>query len=85
MAWRSSSTSNSGLVNQLKQNQIIKSREVEHCMQLVDRGNYVANNAYLDTPQLIGEGQTISAPHMHAHSLETLKDVIMIPHANLLG
>lgn len=28
----------------------------------------------MDSPQSIGYGVTISAPHMHAHALELLKD-----------
>ncbi len=40
----------------------------------VDRRNYVidASRAYDDSPQPIGYGATISAPHMHAHALEDL-------------
>ncbi|KAL7534595.1 hypothetical protein ACHAXR_005973 [Thalassiosira sp. AJA248-18] len=40
----------------------------------VDRRNYVLNEdyAYSDSPQPIGYGATISAPHMHAHVLEDL-------------
>jgi protein-L-isoaspartate O-methyltransferase len=37
-------------------------------------GNFVRSGAYSDTPQPIGHGQTISAPHMHAHVLEMLAD-----------
>ena len=33
-------------------------------MLKVDRGNYVKHNAYQDSPQGIGYGVTISAPHM---------------------
>ena len=40
----------------------------------VDRGNYVKHNPYMDSPQAIGFNITISAPHMHAHALELLKD-----------
>ena len=43
---------------------------VKQVMELVDRGNYVPKNPYMDTPQAIGLGQTISAPHMHGHCLE---------------
>lgn len=43
-------------------------------MLAVDRGNYSKNNPYMDSPQGIGYGVTISAPHMHAHALELLKD-----------
>lgn len=40
----------------------------------VDRRNYVidASRAYEDSPQTIGYGATISAPHMHAQALEDL-------------
>lgn len=43
-------------------------------MLAVDRGHYSRNNPYMDAPQGIGYGVTISAPHMHAHALELLKD-----------
>lgn len=33
-------------------------------MNQVDRGKYVTHNAYMDAPQGIGYGVTISAPHM---------------------
>lgn len=45
-------------------NNVIKSVEVERTMHAVDRGNYVINSPYLDQPQSIGYGVTISAPHM---------------------
>ena len=40
----------------------------------MDRAKYVKNPAsgYLDAPQSIGYGQTISAPHMHSHALEEI-------------
>eukprot|EP01068_Selenidium_serpulae_P005187 Selendium_serpulae@DN3901_c0_g1_i1.p1 len=43
-------------------------------MLSVDRGNSVAHDAYIDSPQPIGFGVTISAPHMHASALEQLKE-----------
>lgn len=43
-------------------------------MLKVDRGHYSRNNPYMDAPQGIGYGVTISAPHMHAHALELLKE-----------
>lgn len=43
-------------------------------MLAVDRSNYSKNNPYMDSPQSIGFGVTISAPHMHAHALELLKN-----------
>jgi len=84
MAWRSSSNSNSGLIEQLKRNDIIKSTVVEQAMLLTDRANYVYNHPYLDAPQLIGYDATISAPHMHAYCLTVLQDVITIPNAKIL-
>jgi protein-L-isoaspartate(D-aspartate) O-methyltransferase len=43
-------------------------------MMHVDRGKYVPQGLppYADCPQPIGDGQTISAPHMHAQALELL-------------
>ncbi|CAG8762680.1 8833_t:CDS:2, partial [Racocetra fulgida] len=41
-------------------------------MKSVDRGKYVKYDPYRDSPQQIGYGATISAPHMHAHALENL-------------
>jgi len=47
-------------------------------MREVDRSNYCRNprDAFADEPIPIGFGQTISAPHMHAVSLEELKNFI---------
>ena len=74
MAWLSSGSSNDELVNRLKQNGIIKTPAVETAMKAVDRKSYCSFNPYVDSPQSIGYGATISAPHMHAHALELLKD-----------
>ena len=42
-------------------------------MLAVDRKDYChTREAYKDNPQPIGSNVTISAPHMHAHALETL-------------
>ncbi|THH12273.1 hypothetical protein EW146_g7771 [Bondarzewia mesenterica] len=43
-------------------------------MRRVDRANYVLykTDAYLDSPQTIGHGATISAPHMHAYAADCL-------------
>jgi len=47
-------------------------------MKSTDRGKYCrfAQDAYFDSPQLIGHNVTISAPHMHAYCLELLKDFL---------
>lgn len=76
MEWRSHGKDNQDLISQLKGFGIIKSTEVEQAMRRVDRGNYCARSPYMDSPQSIGFGVTISAPHMHAHALEILKDNI---------
>ncbi|KAL1139499.1 hypothetical protein AAG570_006482 [Ranatra chinensis] len=74
MAWRSHGKTNVELVRNLRLNNIIHSDEVESVMNKVDRGKYVTHNPYMDVPQGIGYGVTISAPHMHAHALELLRD-----------
>jgi len=74
--WRAFSRSNDGLIDQLKDYQIISSDRVEKAMRAVDRGKYSADQslAYFDQPHPIGHGQTISAPHMHAFCLEKLEN-----------
>ncbi|XP_065901771.1 protein-L-isoaspartate(D-aspartate) O-methyltransferase-like isoform X2 [Dysidea avara] len=74
MAWRSHGSSNADLISKLKANHIVQSEAVESAMLKVDRGNYSSFNPYYDSPQSIGYQATISAPHMHAHALEILKD-----------
>lgn len=76
MAWRSSGASNDELVNNLRNNGVIEHADVAAAMKAVDRGFYVvrgSGNPYQDSPQCIGSGATISAPHMHAHCLEVLR------------
>lgn len=48
----------------IAENSIIRSDEVESVMTNVDRAKYVNHNPYMDVPQGIGYGVTISAPHM---------------------
>ncbi|XP_065364174.1 protein-L-isoaspartate(D-aspartate) O-methyltransferase-like isoform X2 [Calliphora vicina] len=43
-------------------------------MTATDRKFYAPSNPYMDAPQGIGYGVTISAPHMHAFALEYLRD-----------
>ena len=74
MAWRSHVQSNDDLVNKLNANKIVTSARVEAAMKAVDRGHFCAYNPYVDSPQGIGYQATISAPHMHAHALELLRD-----------
>lgn len=74
-AWTCHGNSQISLVANLQKAKIITSSTVAKVMSLVDRRNYIENNPYFDAPQILGKGQTISAPHMHAHALE-----LIIPH-----
>lgn len=67
MAWRSSGRTNEELVENLYTAGIIKSEKVKNVMLEVDRGKYCKNAPYFDSPQPIGFGVTISAPHMVSH------------------
>jgi len=71
-AWRCHGRTQRDLVKHLKEARIIHSPKVQEVMNEVDRANYVDQSPYMDTPQPIGSGQTISAPHMHAHALEEM-------------
>ncbi len=75
MAWRSSGATNDELIDNLFANDIA-SDAVQAAMRRVDRKNYVleGSNPYQDSPQTIGYGATISAPHMHAYALSMLED-----------
>mmetsp|Transcript_151396 Transcript_151396/g.263908 ORF Transcript_151396/g.263908 Transcript_151396/m.263908 type:complete len:432 (-) Transcript_151396:38-1333(-) len=52
----------------------INKDEVEQAMLATDRRHYAPRSPYVDAPQQIGYGATISAPHMHAHALELLSE-----------
>ncbi len=47
---------------------------VAQVMARVDRKYYAPGSFYEDSPQYIGYGVTISAPHMHAYALQYLFD-----------
>ncbi|KAG6909500.1 hypothetical protein DXG01_017222 [Tephrocybe rancida] len=74
MAWRCSGNTNKQLIANMSAANIISSEEVAKAMAKVDRANYVRHQslAYEDTPQTIGFGATISAPHMHAYAASHL-------------
>lgn len=67
---------NKDLVGQLIQRNLIKSKEVKQAFLKVDRKDFLPEDkkrrSYSDTPIPIGEGQTISAPHMVAMMTEEL-------------
>jgi protein-L-isoaspartate(D-aspartate) O-methyltransferase len=77
--WNCHGSSQKELVQHLVAAGIITSPEVQRTLTAVDRQYYIPWNPYRDTPQPLdapdhhGEtGQTISAPHMHAHALEAI-------------
>ncbi|CDO70988.1 hypothetical protein BN946_scf184830.g20 [Trametes cinnabarina] len=74
MAWRCTGATNAELIGNMAKAGIITSERVAAAMAEVDRANYVRfpDSAYEDSPQPIGHGATISAPHMHAHAAEHL-------------
>ncbi|MDP6156144.1 MAG: protein-L-isoaspartate O-methyltransferase [Candidatus Thermoplasmatota archaeon] len=65
------------LIKQLKKEGYIHTKAVEEAMRKVDRELFIPRadpeKAYEDSPQRIGHGQTISAPHMVAIMCEELK------------
>lgn len=77
MAWASSGKTHPELVNNLYKKGIIKSQRVFDVLLATDRGHYIKYFPYMDSPQSIGYKATISAPHMHAHALELLKDQLV--------
>lgn len=60
---------NKQLVEHLVNKGIIKNKEVARVMEQVDRKFFCPSSPYYDSPQGIGFGATISAPHMHAWAL----------------
>ncbi|XP_071963222.1 protein-L-isoaspartate(D-aspartate) O-methyltransferase-like isoform X2 [Antedon mediterranea] len=74
MAWRSTGSTHEDLIGKLRENGIITNEKVYNAMMKVNRMHYSKHNPFNDAPQSIGYGVTISAPHMHAHALELLKD-----------
>mmetsp|Transcript_11878 Transcript_11878/g.21955 ORF Transcript_11878/g.21955 Transcript_11878/m.21955 type:complete len:329 (+) Transcript_11878:89-1075(+) len=73
-AWMCHGKTHKEMVDKLALAGIVKASINKQALLSVDRRNYVLNEdyAYADSPQPIGYGATISAPHMHAHVLEDL-------------
>ena len=73
-AWACSGKSHNEMIHNLVSASIIKSTINKDALLAVDRQYYVPDikYAYDDSPQPIGYGATISAPHMHAHVIEEL-------------
>ncbi|KAL2785723.1 protein-L-isoaspartate O-methyltransferase [Aspergillus keveii] len=72
MAWYCSGATNNELIENLSKEGLIKNERVKRAMMAVDRGHYAPSRPYSDSPQPIGHGATISAPHMHGHACEYL-------------
>ncbi|KAL2862903.1 protein-L-isoaspartate O-methyltransferase [Aspergillus lucknowensis] len=72
MAWYCSGSSNNELIENLSRGGLIKNERVKRAMMAVDRAHYAPSRPYSDSPQPIGHGATISAPHMHGHACEYL-------------
>ncbi len=77
MAWQSSGASNAELVENMWRNGLITKPEVKAAFLKVDRGFYAPEAPYEDSPQDIGYGATISAPHMHAAAAEELLPFVL--------
>ncbi|KAH8428899.1 protein-L-isoaspartate O-methyltransferase [Aspergillus melleus] len=72
MAWYCSGSTNTELIENLSKTGLIKNERVKKAMMGVDRAHYAPSRPYSDSPQPIGHGATISAPHMHGHACEHL-------------
>ncbi|GAA5970997.1 hypothetical protein JCM3765_002289 [Sporobolomyces pararoseus] len=83
MAWTCTGSTNSELIANLTKHSILKTPRVVQALNQVDRKYYVQTNPYADSPQRIGYGATISAPHMHAHAVEHLEPFLK-PGAHVL-
>lgn len=73
-AWTCHGRNQRDLVDHLRQARILQTPAVVNLMNQVDRLHYTPEGGapYQDAPQVLGWGQTISAPHMHAHALEEM-------------
>ncbi|KAE8148823.1 protein-L-isoaspartate O-methyltransferase [Aspergillus avenaceus] len=76
MAWYCSGSTNSELIQNLFRADLVKNERVTKAMLGVDRAHYAPSRPYSDSPQPIGHGATISAPHMHGHACEYLVDFL---------
>ncbi|CAM6007734.1 unnamed protein product [Sphagnum balticum] len=78
MSWHCHGTNYAELVSNLQKRGILTSPEAASAMSKVDRKLFVPPTAlpYNDSPQVIGFGATISAPHMHSYCLSLLADYL---------
>ncbi|XP_058844040.1 protein-L-isoaspartate(D-aspartate) O-methyltransferase-like isoform X3 [Acipenser ruthenus] len=64
MSWMSSGRTHAELIGNLREHGVIRSQRVYEVMLATDRGHYITDLPYMDSPQPIGFKATISAPHM---------------------
>eukprot|EP00250_Pteridium_aquilinum_P012349 c20672_g1_i5 orf=147-803(+) len=78
MSWTCHGKDNVEMVENLQKNNILTSTAAAQAMRQVDRADFAPSNCspYEDSPQPIGHGATISAPHMHAYCLSLLSDFL---------
>lgn len=72
MAWGCTGQTNAELIRNMHRKGLISSDTARDAFLRVDRAHYAPRHPYEDSPQPIGYGATISAPHMHASAVEHL-------------
>ena len=90
--WQARTTNMAQLVSYLKASGAVTDGLVAETMMKVDRGIFcdqgketeISGGPYADNPLPLECGQTISAPHIHAMSLEVLKEQVLTPSARVL-
>lgn len=77
---RRNMASEHGLVGKLVSEGILRTERLIRTMKHIDRAKYLhetwGGSPYDDHPVPIGDGQTISAPHMHAFALQILDEYL---------
>jgi protein-L-isoaspartate(D-aspartate) O-methyltransferase len=76
MAWRARASTHESFIAELVKHKVIVKESVRLAALQVDRAQFVPEgaNPYVDAPQSLGHGQTISAPHMHFATAQWLED-----------
>ena len=72
-----------GIIDNLKIKKVIKTKKIAEILRKVNRLNYCMCSRIIDHPTPIIMGQTISAPHIHAMTLEALRNKL-VPGAHVL-
>lgn len=58
----------------LQRHGLLRSSRAIQAYGLVDRSDFVAEEPYMDAAAVMGYGAQVSAPHVHAASLELLAE-----------